>query len=275
MADGSVMQTRRWFLAGAATLLSPEMARAAEPVTVFAAASLQDSLTAVGATWKARGGAPVRFSFGASSAMARQIGQGAPADVIVTADEEWMDWLAARALIAPASRRPLLSNALVLIAPAGSKAALTVRRGFALERALGGGRLAVADPTAVPAGRYAKAALISLDVWPSVSDQLLPAENVRAALAYVARGEAPLGVVYATDAKAEPRVRVVGVFPPSSHPPIVYPGAMVAASRNNAAGGFLDFLQTPTASTIFRRYGFGVLARPVQNRAGASRGSRT
>ena len=256
------MQTRRLFLAGAASLLGPSLARAAQPVTVFAAASLQEALTAAGAAWTAQGGAPVRFSFGASSAMARQIAQGAPADLILTADEEWMDWLAGRALIVPASRRRLLSNQLVLIAPAGSKAALAIAPGFGLRGALGGGRLAVADPTAVPAGRYAKASLSRLGVWNSVSDQLLPAENVRAALAYVARGEAPLGIVYATDAKAEPKVRVVGTFPGSSHPPIVYPGAVTAASRNSAAAGFLGFLQTPKASAIFRRYGFGVLARP-------------
>ncbi len=257
------MQTRRHFFVGAAMVLVPALARAAQPVTVFAAASLQESLTAAGAAWTAQGGAPVRFSFGASSAMARQIDQGAPADVILTADEEWMDWLAGRSLIVPASRRRLLSNQLVLIAPAGSKVSLKIAPGFALEKALGGGRLALADPTAVPAGKYTKASLTRLGVWDSVSDQLLPAENVRAALAYVARGEAPLGVVYATDAKAEPKARVVGVFPEASHPPIVYPGAVTAASRNSAAAGFLGFLQTPKVSAIFRRYGFGVLARPA------------
>lgn len=257
------MQTRRRFLAAAATLAVPATAWAARPVTVFAAASLQDALTAAGAAWAAGGGAPVRFSFGASSAMARQIDQGAPADLILTADEEWMDWLAGRSLIVTASRRRLLSNQLVLIAPAGSKTPLKVTPGFALARALGRGRLALADPAAVPAGRYARASLTSLGVWDSVADRLLPAENVRAALAYVARGEAPFGIVYATDAKAEPRVRVAGVFPASSHPPIVYPGAVTTASRNGAAAGFLGFLQGPQASAVFRRYGFGVLARPA------------
>lgn len=257
------MQTRRHFFVGAAMVLVPALARAAQPVTVFAAASLQESLTAAGAAWTAQGGAPVRFSFGASSAMARQIDQGAPADVIVTADEEWMDWLTGRSLIVRASRRRLLSNQLVLIAPVGSRSSLKIAPGFALEKALGGGRLALADPTAVPAGKYTKASLTRLGVWDSVSDQLLPAENVRAALAYVARGEAPLGVVYATDAKAEPKARIVDVFPEASHPPIVYPGALTAASRNSAAAGFLGFLQTPKASAIFRRYGFGVVARPA------------
>lgn len=257
------MQTRRLFLAGAATLLAPTLARAGQPITVFAAASLQESLSSVGAAWEARGGAPVRFSFGASSAMARQIDQGAPADLILTADEEWMDWLAGRSLIVAASRRRLLSNQLVLIAPAGSKTTLKIMPGFALAKALGPGRLALADPAAVPAGRYARASLVSLGVWNAVSERLLPAENVRAALAYVSRGEAPLGIVYATDARAEPRVRVVGVFPASSHPPIVYPAALTTASRVAAASGFLGFLQGPRASVIFKRYGFGAPARPA------------
>lgn len=256
------MRSRRVFLTGAAAALAPGLARAARPLTVFAAASLQESLTAAGAAWTATSGTPMRFSFGASSAIARQIDQGAPADVFVSADEEWMDWLAARAGIAPATRRRLLSNQLVLIAPASSKSTLKIASGMPLAKALRGGRLAVADAAAAPAGRYARAALISLGAWTSVEGRLLPAENVRAALAYVARGEAPLGIVYATDARAEPKVRVVGVFPASSHPPIVYPGAVTARSRNGGAAAFLDFLRGPRASAIFRRHGFGVVARP-------------
>lgn len=256
------MHSRRVFLTGAAATLAPGFALARQPLTVFAAASLQESLTAAGAAWMAQSGTPVRFSFGASSAIARQIDQGAPADVFLSADEEWMDWLAARGGIVPATRSRLLSNQLVLIAPAGSRTALKIAPGMPLARALRGGRLAVADAASVPAGRYARAALTNLGVWGSVEGRLLPAENVRAALAYVARGEAPLGVVYATDARAEPKVRVVGVFPASSHPPIVYPGAVAARSRNSAAAAFLGFLQGPAASAIFRRYGFGVLARP-------------
>lgn len=257
------MTTRRVFLTGAAASLAPTFARAGAPVTVFAAASLQESLTAVGAAWTAKGGAPVRFSFGASSAMARQIDQGAPADVFLSADEAWMDWLAGKGGIVAATRRRLLSNQLVLIAPAGSKTTLRVGPGMLLARALGAGRLAVADTTAVPAGKYAKASLTRLGVWKQVEDKLLPGENVRAALAYVTRGEAPLGIVYATDARADPGVRVVGIFPESSHPPIVYPGAVTARSRNGAAAVFLGFLQSPRAAGIFRRYGFGVLARPA------------
>lgn len=258
------MTTRRVFLSGAAALLAPTFAGAGEPLTVFAAASLQESLMAAGAAFTARTGTPVRFSFGASSAMARQIDQGAPADVFLSADEEWMDWLAGKGGIVPATRRRLLSNQLVLIAPAGSKTRLTIGPGMLLARALGaGGRLAVADTAAVPAGKYARASLTRLGVWDSVEDRLLPGETVRAALAYVSRGEAPLGIVYATDARAEPKVRVVGVFPESSHPPIVYPGAVTAGSRNSGAASFLGFLQGARASAIFKRYGFGVLARPA------------
>lgn len=256
------MRTRRVFLAGAAAALAPLAARAAGVVTVFAAASLQESLTAAGAAWTAKSGTSVRFSFGASSAMARQIDQGAPADLFLSADEEWMDWLQGRGGVVAATRRRLLSNQLVLIAPAGSKTMLRIGPNMPLARALGEGRLAVADTTSVPAGRYARAALTRLGVWDSVSGRLLPGENVRAALAYVSRGEAPLGIVYATDAKADPKVKLVGVFPASSYPLIVYPGAVTTASRNSAAASFLGFLLGPQAGAIFRRYGFGVLARP-------------
>lgn len=257
------MRDRRAFVAGAAALLAAGEARAATVATVFAAASLQDALSAVGAAWAAGSRPAPRFSFGASSALARQIDQGAPADLFLSADEDWMDWLAARGRIVRASRRDLLSNRLVLIAPKGSRTTLRVASGMPLAAALRSGRLAVADPAAVPAGKYAKAALTSLGVWNQAAGRLLPAESVRTALAWVARGEAPLGVVYATDAAAEPRVRVVGVFPASSHPPIRYPAAMVAASRNDGAAAFLGFLRGPRAAAIFRRHGFGVLARPT------------
>lgn len=256
------MHSRRVFLAGAAAALASGCVRTETPLTVFAAASLQESLSAAGAAWTTTSETPVRFTFGASSALARQIDQGAPADVLVSADEDWMDWLGGRGGIVPASRRRLLSNQLVLIAPAGSMSALKIAPGMPLARSLGAGRLALADTAAVPAGRYARAALTSLGVWASVEGRLLPAENVRAALAYVARNEAPLGIVYATDARAEPEVKVVGVFPASSHPAIIYPGAVVAASRNSGAAAFLGFLQGPQAIAIFRRYGFGAPARP-------------
>ncbi|MES2033808.1 MAG: molybdate ABC transporter substrate-binding protein [Pseudomonadota bacterium] len=258
------MLGRRDILLGAGALLATGRAASAQaPLTVFAAASLQESLKAAGQAWTKAGGAPVRFSFGASSAMARQLEQGAPADLFLSADLEWMDWSAQRRLIVPASRRNLLSNTLVLIAPAGSKTVLKIGKGMPLAKALGGGRLAVGDTTAVPAGKYAKAALTALGVWDQLQGRLLPAENVRAALAYVSRGEAPLGIVYATDAKADPKVRVVGTFPASSHAPIVYPGAVTASSRHPRAATLLGFLQGPEASAVFKRYGFGVLARPA------------
>jgi molybdate transport system substrate-binding protein len=257
------MLGRRTLILGAATMAAGGAAVAATaPVTVFAAASLQESLTEAGKLWSRGSGVPVRFSFGASSAIARQIAQGAPADLFLSADLEWMDWLAGKRLIVAASRRNLLSNDLVLIAPARLRTRLTVGRGMPLARALGTGRLAVADINAVPAGRYAKAALTSLGVWRSVEDRLLPAESVRAALAYVSRGEAPLGIVYATDARADPKVRIVGRFPAGSHPQIVYPAALVAASRHRGAASLLGFLQGAGAAAVFRRHGFGVLARP-------------
>lgn len=257
-----MLDRRGLLLGGLGLAAAPASALAAPALTVFAAASLQESLTAAADAWKARSATEVKLSFGASSAMARQIGQGAPADLFLSADLEWMDWLAERKLIVPASRRNLLANSLVLIAPAGSKTSIRIGKGMPLAKALGAGRLAVADTTAVPAGKYARASLTALGVWGSVEKKLLPAENVRAALAYVSRGEAPMGVVYATDAKADPKVRVVGTFPASTHPAIVYPGAVTAGSRNPAAARFLGWLQGPEASAIFRRYGFGVLARP-------------
>ncbi|MDG2521122.1 molybdate ABC transporter substrate-binding protein [Caulobacter segnis] len=231
---------------------------AAEPVRVFAAASLRESMTAAGAAFTKSTGTPVTFSFAGSNAIARQIEQGAPADVVVTADAEWMDWLAERRLIQAPTRKTLLGNTLVLIAPAGAATKLTIRKGFPLAQTLGGGHLALADP-AVPAGRYGRAALGSLGVWDSVAGKTAPAADVRAALAYVARGEAPLGVVYATDAKAEPKVRTVAVFPASSHDKIVYPGAVVTGTKNPQAAAFLRFLQGAQAKAIFRDAGFNPL----------------
>ncbi|MBI1404600.1 MAG: molybdate ABC transporter substrate-binding protein [Caulobacter sp.] len=223
-------------------------------VTVFAAASLETALTAIGKGYRGRPGAPLRLAFGASSAMARQIAQGAPADLFISADSDWMDWLQARGGVIAGTRRNLLANRLVLIAPKTSPVHLRIARGMPLAAALGGGRLAVADPAAVPAGKYARQALTHLGIWDSVRTRLVPAENVRTALAYVARGEAPLGVVYATDAAVEPRVRVVGTFPADSHKSIVYPAALV---RDTAAGrAVLSHLSSPAAMAQFRAQGF-------------------
>lgn len=240
------------------------IARAAEtpaPLTVFAAASLKESFDEAATAWQARTHQPVRVSYAASSALARQIEQGAPADVFVSADLDWMDELAHKQLIDTTTRRNLLGNTLVLVAPAsGNTAPLGLAPGVDLPARLGAdGRLAVALTNSVPAGRYAKAALVSLGAWPAVQDRLAESENVRAALLLVARGEAPLGIVYGSDALAEANVRVVGTFPAQSHPPIVYPVARIAASHNPQAAAFVRWLQQPAARAIFLRHGFRVL----------------
>ena len=236
---------------------SATAAGAAERVlTVFAAVSLTDVMEEIGRGYTAASGVPVRFSFAASSALARQIESGAPADVFVSADQEWMDYLQTRNLIQPVTRTNIVSNALVLVAPADSAVALDIAPGFALAAALGErGRLAVADPDTVPAGRYAKAALGRLGVWDSVAARLVPADNVRTALNFVARGEAPLGVVYGTDARGEPKVRVVDEFPAGTHEPIRYPAAATARAGPEAIG-FVLYLQSPAARVMFDRRGF-------------------
>jgi molybdate transport system substrate-binding protein len=229
---------------------------AARPLLVFAAASLTDALRAIGPVYTRQTGESVTFSYAASSTLARQIEAGAQADVFFSADVDWMDFLQSRHLIEADTRRDIVGNRLALIAPADSRVALTIDRGFDLAGALGrSGRLAIAEPDSVPAGRYAQEALHSLGVWRSVAGRLVPAENVRAALEYVARGEAPLGIVYATDALIEPRVRVVALFPPGSHPPIEYPAAAVIGSPATAAG-FVRFLASGRAQAIFHKYGF-------------------
>ena len=200
----------------------------------------------------------MRVSYGASSTLARQIEQGAPGDVFISADVQWIDYLAARGSIDRGSRVDLFTNHLALIAPTGSPVRLRVQKGMALAAALKGGRLAVAGPE-VPAGRYARASLTALGVFDSVKEKLAPAENVRAALAYVAQGAAPLGIVYDTDARVEAKVRIVGLFPDSSHPPIVYPAALVGSRPDPAAARFLRFLQGSRAARIFAAYGFGRL----------------
>lgn len=257
---------RRTLFLGLAALLAPVGAGAEPPapLTVFAAASLSDALQAVGKAYTARTGAAVRFSFAASSLVARQIESGAQADLFVSADTQWMDHVERAGLIAPGSRRKLLRGRLVLIAPADARVRLRIARGFPLAAALGpGGRLAVGDPDYVPAGSYAKAALTSLGVWPGVQGRLACADNVRVALSYVARHEAPLGVVYETDARAEPGVRIVGIFPESSYPPIDYPvatlrraGPGAARDVGRGARAFSAFLGSGEAKAIFRRFGF-------------------
>lgn len=245
----------------AAALAAPAIAREDGPLVVFAASSLTEALGGVAEAFAAEGGPPLRVSLASSATLARQIEAGARVDVFVSADARWMDYLAERDLIEPGTRRDLLGNELVLIAPADAALRIDIRPGFDLAGALGNGRLAMGDPAYVPAGRYAEAALRSLGAWAQVAARLLPAENVRVALAYVARGEAPLGVVYATDARIEPRVRVAGVFAADTHPPIVYPVALVRGAQP-AAKVFLAFLASARAAAVLRALGFRVLAGP-------------
>ena len=236
-------------------LAPPAMARTRGPV-VLAAASLQESLSEAADAWAAKGHPEPVLSFAASSALARQVIAGAPADLFLSADEPWMDAVAKADMLRAGTCAILLGNRLVLIAPAASKLRLTPARGFPIARALGSGRLALADPDAVPAGKYAKAALTHLGAWRGVAAKIAPAENVRAAMALVERGAAPLGIVYATDARASKAVRVVGVFPASSHPPIRYPVALLKASRHRDAAAFRAFLFSKQGRAIFARHGF-------------------
>ena len=225
---------------------------------VFAAASLADALEEVDRAFTKSTGLRVSASYAASSILAKQIEAGAPADAFFSADLTWVDYLEKRGVLKPGSRRDVLGNALVLIAPADRALELRITSGFDLAGALGDRRLAIADPDSVPAGEYARAALTKLGVWSRVSNRLVRGENVRAALEYVARGEAPLGIVYRTDAQAEKRVRVVDVFPEDSHPPITYPVALTVHARPQAAR-LLEFLAGDAAREIFKRYGFSPL----------------
>lgn len=242
----------------AGTLLAPTMAKAQEP-TIFAAASLKNALDEVNGLWVRTGKPAARISYAASSALAKQIEAGAPADLFVSADLDWMDYLDKKSLVRTDSRRNLLGNAIVLVAPKDSPAPVSVGPGMSLTAALAGGRLAMANVDSVPAGKYGKAALEKLGAWDGVKDKVAQAENARAALLLVSRGEAPLGIVYATDAAADPSVKIVGRFPADSHPPIVYPAAVVASSTNPDAAAYLGFLRSPAAVAAFERQGFTVL----------------
>lgn len=229
--------------------------RESQRIVVFAAASLADVLHEIGQAFERETGTPVRLSFAASSALARQIESGAPADAYVSAHLEWMDHLERKALIERETRRHVAGNELVLIASASSHATLDIEPGFALADALGRGRLAIADPASVPAGRYARAALTALGVWSQVESRLVPAQDVRSALAHVSRGEAPLGIVYRTDARVDGGVRIVDVFPAATHPPIVYAAAAVRGGRP-AGRTFVSFLAGASARAILSRHGF-------------------
>ena len=233
---------------------------AAQEVTVMAAASLTDAMKELGQAWAAKGHPVPRFSFGASSALARQIEQGAPADIFASADEPWADYLQQRDLLTPGTRTSPLGNALVLIAPAGAGAApVTVAPGVDLLSRLGpNGRIATGDPASVPVGKYAEASLKSLGIWDAVNPRIARAENVRAALLLVERGEAPLGIVYGTDAAASKGVQVVGTFPENSHPPISYPFALTKRGDTPEARALLAFLVGPEAAPVYRKLGFTI-----------------
>lgn len=239
-----------------AVLAFSSAAGGAETYTVFAAASLKNALDDVVKMRAAKTGDKVTVSYAASPALARQIETGAPADVFISADLAWMDYLEKRGLMQPASRYDVARNRLVLIAPSGSATALKIGAGFPLASELGKERLAMANPDSVPAGRYGKAALEALGVWRNVQPRVAAAGDVRSALLLVARGEAPFGIVYSTDAAVEPKVRVVDTFPENTHPPIVYPAALTAASRKAAAAAFLRSLREPAARGVFEKYGF-------------------
>ena len=245
-------------LAGCLILLSvrPGFAQSQGPL-VLAAASLQESLNVAADRWTAKGHRRPVISFAGSSQLARQVESGARADIFISADEEWMDYVAAKGLLRRGTRVSFLNNRLVLIAPASSNVRLAIGPRFPLARALGGGRLAMADPASVPAGKYGKEALTNLGVWQGVEPKVARAENVRAALTLVRRGAAPLGIVYATDARAGGGVRVVDMFPVTSHTPVTYPVAILTASRHRDADAFRRFLIGTEGKAIFRGFGFG------------------
>jgi molybdate transport system substrate-binding protein len=260
----SPMNRRAWLgliLASAAAPFSAARAQAGGLV-IFAAASLKNALDEIATGWAKDTGKPMpKISYAASSALAKQIEQGAPADLFISADLDWMDYVDKKDLIQKDTRFNLLGNKIVLIAPKDSKTTVDVKQGFDLAKALAGGKLAMGNVDAVPAGKYGKAALEKLGAWDGVKDKIAQADNVRAALLLVARGEAPLGIVYATDAAAEPNVKIVGTFPDGSHPPIIYPAAVVKDAKSADAQPFLNVLKSAKARPAFEKQGFTVLVK--------------
>ena len=232
-------------------------------LTIFAAASMKNALDDVDAAYTAKTGVKVMASYAASSTLAKQIEQGAPADVFVSADTDWMDYATGKKTINEPTRVNLLGNSIVLIAPKDSRIDhVAIGKGFDLAKLAGDGKIATGDVKAVPVGKYAKAALETLGAWQTAEPKFAMAESVRAALALVARGEAVLGIVYSTDAKVEPGVKIVGTFPADSHPPIIYPVAATATAKPDT-GGYLAFLRTSAAKALFDKYGFQFLVSPT------------
>ncbi len=255
--------TRRFWISllVGATLASGVGPAAAQgrDVLVFAAASLKNALDDVASQWQRETGKRVAISYAASNNLIKQIEQGAPADIFISADPDWMDYGQQKNLIKPETRANLLGNSIALIAPKDSTLSIKIEKGFDLTAALNGGRLAMGNVDAVPAGKYGKAALEKLGAWEGVKDRIAQAENVRAALLLVARNEAPLGIVYQTDAVSDPGVRIIGTFPDDTHPPIIYPAAMTKDSDNASAADFLKYIRSPAARPAFERQGFNVL----------------
>jgi molybdate transport system substrate-binding protein len=242
--------------------LSPAAAQD-KSLTIFAAASMKNALDDVDAAYTAKTGVKISASYAASSALAKQIDQGAPADIFVSADTDWMDYAIGKKNINLSTRVDLLGNSIVLIAPKDSRIDnVTIAQGFDLAKLAGDGKIATGDVKAVPVGKYAKAALEKLGAWQAAEPKFAMAESVRAALALVARGEAVLGIVYSTDAKVEPGVKIVGTFPADSHPAIIYPVAATTTAKPEAAG-YLAFLKTSAAKAIFEKYGFRFLINPT------------
>ena len=260
------MQIRKWRFRLACLLaisalfgLQAAMGAEAQKLTVFAAASTTNAITDIAKLFEKSHSVVVRLSFASSSTLAKQIEKGARADIFLSANPKWMDYLAERGAITAASRTDLLGNRIVLIAPQDSSLGhLTVDSSLNLAKLLGEGRLAMGDPDHVPAGIYGKQAFEKLGLWDSVKDKVARAKDVRAALVLVERGEAPLGQVYATDAAISDKVKIVGMFPADSHPPITYPVALAADSQSDAAGEFIKFLQGPEGKAVFEKYGFSV-----------------
>jgi molybdate transport system substrate-binding protein len=228
-------------------------------VVVFAAASLKNALDAVNAQWQKETGKKAAISYAASSALAKQIEQGAPAQMFISADLDWMDYVEKRSLIKPESRSNLLGNRIVLIAPKDKAQTVDIKPGFDLAKVIGDGRLSMANVDSVPAGKYGKAALEKLGVWESVSGKLAQAENVRAALLLVSRGEAPAGIVYQTDAASDISVKIIGTFPEDTHPPIIYPIALTANATHPDAAALLAYIRSDKAKPLFEAQGFTVV----------------
>lgn len=253
----SLVASLSFSLAAIAACLSP--ASAQDSVTVFAAASLKNALDDINTAWKDETGKEAVISYAGSSALARQIEEGAPADIFISADRDWMAYLSEKNLTQKDSEVELLGNRIVLIAPVDSTAEITIEQGFDLAGLLGDERLAMANIDAVPAGKYGNAALTALGVWDEVVGKVAQAENVRAALALVATGEAPFGIVYQTDAAADDKVKIIATFPEETHEPIIYPAALTADAKAADAADFLAFLKTQQARTMFEKQGFTVL----------------